>query len=95
MITRLFPVKISKLVFAALWQDLHLRSAKTLILLKLLRNSTSFSPPNTASQPRATGSAKAGAILADWGHWKSRFKLLVPPSELATVGLAQRQAVAA
>jgi glutamate synthase (ferredoxin) len=42
----------------------------------------------------ATGSAKAGAILADWGHWKSRFKLLVPPSELATVGLAQRQAVA-
>ncbi len=43
----------------------------------------------------ATGSAKAGAILADWGPWKSRFKLLVPPSELATVGLAQRQAVVA
>jgi hypothetical protein len=42
----------------------------------------------------ATGSAKAGAILADWGHWKSRFKLLVPPSELATVGFAPRQAVA-
>ncbi|MFZ4804140.1 MAG: glutamate synthase large subunit [Synechococcus lacustris] len=42
----------------------------------------------------ATGSGKAAVILADWGSWKSRFKLLVPPSELATVGLAQRQVVA-
>ncbi|WP_094560084.1 glutamate synthase large subunit [Synechococcus sp. 8F6] len=44
---------------------------------------------------QATGSAKAAAILADWSNWKARFKLLVPPSEKATVGLAERQAVAA
>jgi glutamate synthase (ferredoxin) len=41
-----------------------------------------------------TGSSQAAAILADWASWKSRFKLLVPPSEKATVGLAQREAVA-
>ncbi|MCP9803922.1 glutamate synthase subunit alpha [Cyanobium sp. T1G-Tous] len=44
---------------------------------------------------QATGSAKAGAILADWEGWRGRFKLLVPPSEKASVGLAERQAVAA
>jgi len=44
---------------------------------------------------QTTGSAKAAAILADWSSWKARFKLLVPPSEKATVGLAERQAVAA
>ena len=42
----------------------------------------------------ATGSAKAAAILADWSTWKAHFKLLVPPSEKATVGLAEREAVA-
>jgi glutamate synthase (ferredoxin) len=43
----------------------------------------------------ATGSSKAAAILADWNSWKARFKLLVPPSEKANVGLAEREAVAA
>ncbi|MFN7900681.1 MAG: glutamate synthase large subunit [Synechococcaceae cyanobacterium] len=43
----------------------------------------------------ATGSSKAARILADWSQWKLRFKVLVPPSEKATVGLAERQAVAA
>ncbi|MDA0716809.1 MAG: glutamate synthase-related protein [Cyanobacteria bacterium] len=43
----------------------------------------------------ATGSAKAALILADWPGWKGRFKLLVPPSEKASVGLAEREAVAA
>jgi glutamate synthase (ferredoxin) len=43
----------------------------------------------------ATGSAKAAEILADWPNWKGRFKLLVPPSEKASVGLAERQAVVA
>jgi len=28
----------------------------------------------------ATGSAKAGALLADWPSWKQRFKVLVTPS---------------
>jgi glutamate synthase (ferredoxin) len=44
---------------------------------------------------QATGSARAAAILADWATWKARFRVLVPPSETATVGLAQREAVAA
>ena len=44
---------------------------------------------------QATGSAKAAEILADWEGWRGRFKLLVPPSEKASVGLAERQAVAA
>jgi glutamate synthase (ferredoxin) len=42
-----------------------------------------------------TGSSKAAAILADWSSWKTRFKLLVPPSELAHMGLAEKQAVTA
>ena len=42
-----------------------------------------------------TGSSKASAILADWNSWKGRFKLLVPPSERANVGLAEKEAVAA
>jgi glutamate synthase (ferredoxin) len=41
----------------------------------------------------ATGSSKAAAILADWSNWKTRFKLLVPPSEKANVGLAEREVV--
>jgi glutamate synthase (ferredoxin) len=43
----------------------------------------------------ATGSAKSAEILADWSIWKGRFKLLVPPSEKASVGLVERQAVVA
>ncbi|MEI8250847.1 MAG: glutamate synthase large subunit [Synechococcus sp. ELA057] len=42
-----------------------------------------------------TGSPRAAAILADWSLWKSRFRVLVPPSETATVGLAERQTVMA
>jgi glutamate synthase (ferredoxin) len=37
-----------------------------------------------------TGSSRAAAILADWPTWKPRFKVLVPPSEKGTVGLAER-----
>jgi len=44
---------------------------------------------------QATGSSRAAAILADWPTWKGRFQVLVPPSEKATVGLAEREAVAA
>ena len=43
----------------------------------------------------ATGSSKAAAILADWSSLKTRFKLLVPPSEKANVGLEEREAVTA
>jgi glutamate synthase (ferredoxin) len=43
----------------------------------------------------STGSSKAAAILADWSTWKGRFQLLVPPSEKANVGLAEREAVVA
>jgi len=42
-----------------------------------------------------TGSAKAAEILADWTTWKAKFKVLVPPSEKANLGLEQREAVAA
>ena len=42
-----------------------------------------------------TGSAKAAEILADWASWKARFKVLVPPSEKANLGLEQRETVAA
>ena len=42
-----------------------------------------------------TGSAKAAEILADWTSWKTKFKVLVPPSEKANLGLEQREAVAA
>jgi len=41
-----------------------------------------------------TGSARAAAILADWSTWRSRFKVLVPPSEKALLGLAEREQVA-
>jgi len=51
--------------------------------------------PLLQSHLEATGSAKAAAILADWSRWKGRFKVLVPASERVTVGLEQRQAVAA
>jgi glutamate synthase (ferredoxin) len=42
-----------------------------------------------------TGSAKAAALLADWAAAKGRFKVLIPPSEQAAMGLIQKQAVAA
>jgi glutamate synthase (ferredoxin) len=42
-----------------------------------------------------TGSERAAAILADWSRWKGRFKVLVPPSEKAMLGLAEREQVAA
>ena len=43
----------------------------------------------------ATGSAKASALLADWAAAKTRFKVLIPPSERAVMGLVDQQAVAA
>ena len=43
---------------------------------------------------QATGSARAAAILADWPTWKARFRVLVPPSEKALLGLAEREQVA-
>jgi glutamate synthase (ferredoxin) len=42
-----------------------------------------------------TGSSRAAAILADWTGWKGRFKVLVPGSEKATLGLVDREQVAA
>ena len=61
----------------------HLADAKT-VLKGLLE-----------SHVASTGSSKASALLADWATAKSRFKLLVPPSERAAMGLTQKQAVAA
>jgi glutamate synthase (ferredoxin) len=42
-----------------------------------------------------TGSTRAAQILADWSTWKARFRVLVPPSEKAALGLAEREIVAA
>ncbi|MCP9928566.1 glutamate synthase large subunit [Cyanobium sp. CH-040] len=42
-----------------------------------------------------TGSTRAAQILADWPSWRPRFRLLVPPSEKAAMGLAEREVVAA
>jgi glutamate synthase (ferredoxin) len=42
-----------------------------------------------------TGSRRAAEILANWPQWRGRFKVLVPPSELARVGLSERVKVAA
>ena len=44
---------------------------------------------------KVTGSTNAATILADWSTWKARFKLVVPPSEMAAMGLLEREAVAA
>jgi glutamate synthase (ferredoxin) len=44
---------------------------------------------------RRTGSQRAATILADWTSWQGRFKVLVPPSERAIVGLAEREQVVA
>ncbi|MFN5194930.1 MAG: glutamate synthase large subunit [Cyanobacteriota bacterium] len=51
--------------------------------------------PLLAAHLEHTGSERAAAILADWPTWKDRFRLLVPPSELVAMGLAERQAVVA
>jgi glutamate synthase (ferredoxin) len=51
--------------------------------------------PLLEEHQRRTGSLQAAAILEDWTTWQSRFKVLVPASELATVGLAQREQVVA
>jgi glutamate synthase (ferredoxin) len=51
--------------------------------------------PLLAAHLESTGSAQAARLLADWASLKSYFKVLVPPSEKATAGLAERQAVAA
>jgi glutamate synthase (ferredoxin) len=41
-----------------------------------------------------TGSSRAATILADWANWKTRFKVVVPPSEMALVGLATLEPMA-
>jgi glutamate synthase (ferredoxin) len=51
--------------------------------------------PLLEEHQRQTGSTRASAILDDWAGWQGRFKVLVPPSELATVGLARREQVVA
>jgi len=43
----------------------------------------------------ATGSDRAAQVLTNWPRWKSRFKLLVPPSEKVAMGLAPREVVTA
>jgi glutamate synthase (ferredoxin) len=45
--------------------------------------------PLLESHLELTGSRRAAEVLANWPQWRSRFKVLVPPSELATVGLAE------
>ncbi|MEB3350500.1 MAG: glutamate synthase-related protein [Cyanobacteriota bacterium] len=42
-----------------------------------------------------TGSKRAASILADWGGWLPRFRVMVPPSERMAMGLAEREAVVA
>jgi glutamate synthase (ferredoxin) len=51
--------------------------------------------PLLEAHQAATGSEKAAAILSDWTRWRSRFKVLVPPSERAAMGLVDRAAVTA
>ncbi|MFN9629625.1 MAG: glutamate synthase-related protein [Cyanobacteriota bacterium] len=51
--------------------------------------------PLLEEHQRRTGSLQAAAILEDWATWQRRFKVLVPASELATVGLAPREQVVA
>jgi glutamate synthase (ferredoxin) len=41
-----------------------------------------------------TGSAIAASLLADWDQARRRFRVLVPPSEKALVGLAAREQLA-
>jgi glutamate synthase (ferredoxin) len=51
--------------------------------------------PLLEGQLAHTGSPRAAAVLADWPVWKSRFKVLVPGSEKATLGLVDREQVVA
>jgi glutamate synthase (ferredoxin) len=44
--------------------------------------------PLLETHAACTGSVRAAAILADWVSWKARFRVLVPPSEKAAMGLA-------
>ncbi|MCT0213740.1 MULTISPECIES: glutamate synthase-related protein [unclassified Synechococcus] len=50
--------------------------------------------PLLASHLELTGSRRAAEILANWPQWRGRFKVLVPPSELARLGLSERVKVA-
>ena len=47
------------------------------------------------SHVQATGSEKATQLLENWSNAKQQFKLLIPPSERAAMGLVDRAAVAA
>ena len=47
------------------------------------------------SHVQATGSEKATQLLENWNNAKQQFKLLIPPSERAAMGLVDRAAVAA
>jgi len=38
---------------------------------------------------KSQAAAKAAEILANWPQWRGRFKVLVPPSELAALGLSE------
>jgi glutamate synthase (ferredoxin) len=44
--------------------------------------------PLLEAHAACTGSVRAAGILADWSSWKLRFRVLVPPSEKAAMGLA-------
>ena len=44
--------------------------------------------PLLETHAACTGSVRAAGILADWSSWKGRFRVLVPPSEKAAMGLA-------
>ena len=60
-----------------------------------VRIATSICAAGQPETPPSRISAKAAEILADWASWKARFKVLVPPSEKANLGLEQRETVAA
>ena len=47
------------------------------------------------SHVQATGSEKATQLLDNWSKAKEQFKVLIPPSEQAAMGLVDRAAVAA
>ncbi|WP_320676117.1 glutamate synthase large subunit [Prochlorococcus sp. MIT 1300] len=50
--------------------------------------------PLLESHAKETDSNKAKEILLDWELWSKKFKVLVPPSERAKVGLAEKEKVA-
>ena len=51
--------------------------------------------PLLKSHAKETNSIKAKEILSNWCIWKKKFKVLVPPSERAKVGLAEKERVIA